>query len=366
MKILLIGEASNLHWTLAEGLRANGHTVTVVSHGSHRLNNKRDVSIVRRGYDLFHSIQYMADIIRHLPQMRGYDVVQVTNPVFFDLRPEKNWAIFKYLKKHNKKIFLDALAIDHYYVKACLDGKTFRYSDFFVGDRPLPHPEREKMLAAWIGGPNERPNIEMAQEANGIIACLYEYYAAYQPEYADKLAYIPIPIDLSINPFHPIKSTPEVVKFFIGIQQHRTAIKGTDILLDVLREIHDKYPCESHIQKVVSVPFDEYNKLLVDCHILLDQLYSYTPATNALAAMARGIIAVSGAEPEFYNFIGEQKLRPIINVLPDRNDIFKQLENLIIHRDQLPRLSTESRQFVEKYHDHVKVARQYLEFWEKH
>ena len=32
MKILLIGEASNLHWTLAEGLRANGHTVTVVSH----------------------------------------------------------------------------------------------------------------------------------------------------------------------------------------------------------------------------------------------------------------------------------------------------------------------------------------------
>ena len=204
------------------------------------------------------------------------------------------------------------------------------------------------------------------QEANGIIACLYEYYAAYQPEYADKLAYIPIPIDLSINPFHPIKSTPEVVKFFIGIQQHRTAIKGTDILLDVLREIHDKYPRESHIQKVVSVPFDEYNKLLVDCHILLDQLYSYTPATNALAAMARGIIAVSGAEPEFYNFIGEQKLRPIINVLPDRNDIFKQLENLIIHRDQLPRLSTESRQFVEKYHDHVKVARQYLEFWEKH
>ena len=90
--------------------------------------------------DMICFIPYMADIIRHLPQMRGYDVVQVTNPVFFDLRPEKNWAIFKYLKKHNKKIFLDALAIDHYYVKACLDGKTFRYSDFFFGDRPLPHP----------------------------------------------------------------------------------------------------------------------------------------------------------------------------------------------------------------------------------
>jgi hypothetical protein len=33
MKILLIGEYSNVHWTLAEGLRALGHQVTVVSDG---------------------------------------------------------------------------------------------------------------------------------------------------------------------------------------------------------------------------------------------------------------------------------------------------------------------------------------------
>ena len=366
MKILLIGEASNLHWTLAEGLRANGHSVTVVSHGSHWLNNQRDVSIVRQGYDLFHSVKYVFEILQYLPQMKGYDIVQITNPVFFDLRPEKNLAIFKYLKKHNKKIFLAALATDHYYVKACLDRKTFRYSDFFIGDRPLHHPEREKMLAAWIGGPNEQPNIEMAKEANGIIACLYEYYAAYQPEYTEKLAYIPIPINLSNNPFHPIRQTPETVNFFIGIQQHRTAIKGTDILLDVLQEVHNKYPKKSSIQKVVSLPFAEYYKRLHDCHVILDQLYSYTPATNALAAMARGIVAVSGAEPEFYQFIGEEQLHPIINVLPDRDDIFHKLENLIIHREQLPKLSITSRMFIEKYHDHIKVARQYLDFWKKH
>lgn len=366
MNILLIGEASNLHWTLAEGLRANGHSVTVISHGSHWLNNRRDISIVRQGYDLFHSVKYVIDIVRHLPQMRGYDIVQITNPIFFDLRPEKNLSIFKYLKKHNKKIFLDALATDHYYVKACLDRHTFKYSDFFIGNQPLCHPNREKMLAAWIGGPNEQPNIEMAQEANGIIACLYEYYAAYQPEYSEKLAYIPIPINLSYNPFHPIKQTPDMVKFFIGIQQHRTMIKGTDILLEVLQEVHNKYPKESLIQKVISVPFDEYHKLLKNCHVILDQLYSYTPATNALAAMARGMVAVSGAEPEFYRFIGEEQLRPIINVLPDRDDIFHKLENLITHREQLPQLSIESRKFVEKYHDHIKVAQQYLAFWEKH
>ena len=159
MKILLIGEASNLHWTLAEGLRANGHTVTVVSHGSHWLDNKRDVSIVRRGYDLFHSIQYMADIIRHLPQMRGYDVVQVTNPVFFDLRPEKNWAIFKYLKKHNKKIFLDALAIDHYYVKACLDLSLLR----LLRRRPTAPASRTRKNACGM----DRRSQRATQHRNG-------------------------------------------------------------------------------------------------------------------------------------------------------------------------------------------------------
>ena len=43
MKILLIGEASNLHWTLAEGLRANGHTVTVATGST---TNEMSVSFV--------------------------------------------------------------------------------------------------------------------------------------------------------------------------------------------------------------------------------------------------------------------------------------------------------------------------------
>ena len=41
MKILLIGEASNLHWTLAEGLRAN---VLTVATGS--TTNEMSVSFV--------------------------------------------------------------------------------------------------------------------------------------------------------------------------------------------------------------------------------------------------------------------------------------------------------------------------------
>lgn len=43
MKILLLGEYSNVHWTLAQGLRALGHSVTVVSDGDGWKNYPRDI-----------------------------------------------------------------------------------------------------------------------------------------------------------------------------------------------------------------------------------------------------------------------------------------------------------------------------------
>ena len=45
MKILLLGEYSNLHATLAEGLRELGHKVTVVSDGNAWRNYKYNSSI---------------------------------------------------------------------------------------------------------------------------------------------------------------------------------------------------------------------------------------------------------------------------------------------------------------------------------
>ena len=49
MKILLLGEYSNLHATLAEGLRQLGHQVLVVSDGTNIYNYKRDISLYRKG-----------------------------------------------------------------------------------------------------------------------------------------------------------------------------------------------------------------------------------------------------------------------------------------------------------------------------
>jgi hypothetical protein len=99
--------------------------------------------------------------------------------------------------------------------------------------------------------------------------------------------------------------------------------------------------------------------------VILDQLYSYTPAMNALQAMSQGLVLVGGAEPEHYQLMNEPDLRPIINVQPTEESVFEALEQLVLHPDCIPGLKRDSIAYIKKHHDHVAVAQSYLRFWEQ-
>ena len=70
MKILLIGEYSNVHATLAEGLRTLGHQVTVVSNGDFWKDYPRDIDVSRPSAPLG-GIRLLARIYTLLPRLRG-------------------------------------------------------------------------------------------------------------------------------------------------------------------------------------------------------------------------------------------------------------------------------------------------------
>ena len=79
--------------------------------------------------------------------------------------------------------------------------------------------------------------------------------------------------------------------------------------------------------------------------------------------MARGMVAVSGAEPEYYDFIGEQENRPIINISPlDGGDIEQKLEWIVANKSRLPELSRRSVEFVAKHNDSRVVAQRHLKY----
>jgi hypothetical protein len=87
---------------------------------------------------------------------------------------------------------------------------------------------------------------------------------------------------------------------------------------------------------------------------------------NALQAMAKGLVCVGGGEPENYDILGENDLRPIINVQPDRDDVFRHLEELLLHPEQLPLLKQQSIEYVKRHHEYIKVAKEYETLYLSH
>lgn len=366
MKIVLIGEYSNVHWTLAEGLRALGHEVTVVSDGDGWKNYPRDLSLTRHSLSLPGTLRYLFDVARHFPRLRGYDVVQLINPIFLDLTAERIYPFYRYLRKHNKRVFMGAFGIDHYWVKTGLDCTTFRYSDFNLGRTLRQNPDNDVYIRDWLRGEKGKLNRYIAADCDGIVTGLYEYDACYRPHYPDKTEFIPFPINRA--KITPIQPHPDYagIRFFIGIQKQRNAYKGTDIMLRALERLQRKYPQRMEIVKAESVPFARYQNMMNTSDVLLDQLYSYTPAMNALLAMAKGLVVVGGGEEENYEILNEQELRPIVNVQPDEEDVFEQLEQrILLHPEQLPALSAQSVAYIARHHDHIRVARRYLDFWNR-
>ncbi len=366
MKILLLGDYSNVHATLAGALRHLGHQVTLASDGDGWKNYPRDIDLSRRMGGFVSKIRYWNRLRTVFKTFRDYDVVQCINPVFLPLRGERIKPYYDYLRRYNKRIYLCAFGMDYYYAKAALAPDVFRYSDFHTALVPKDSPELDIWRRDWLEGPKGEINRYIANDCDGIISGLYEYHAAYAAEFAHKETFIPFPIDTEVARPEPNNGRPhDKLRFFIGIQRGRSVYKGTDVMLRALEKVVALFPDECEMVKVESVPFAEYRRLLGESDVILDQLYSYTPAMNALEAMSRGMVVVGGGEPENYAVLHETELRPIINVQPNERSVFEALCRLVRHRDRIPNLAAESREYILRHHEMHKVAKRYLEVWQR-
>ncbi len=361
MRILLLGEYSNVHATLAKGLRVLGHDVTVASNGDFWKDYDRDTDLSRKP-GIWGGISLYAKVLALLPQWRGYDIVQLINPMFLELRAERLFFVFDYLRRHNRRIVLGAFGMDWYWVSTCVEKKPLRYSDFNIGTRLRENHDALRERADWMGTTKERLNKHIAQLSDGIVAGLYEYWICYHPVFPSKTTFIPYPMEI---PQSAPKTLPqkEKIQLFIGINKSRSEYKGTDIMLTAARDVVSRYPDRLQLTVAESLPFKEYSEKLNGADAQLDQLYSYTPSMNSLLAMSKGIICIGGGEPENYDILGENELRPILNVEPTYESVVSVLENLVEHPERVDTLKSQSVAYVARHHDFVKVARHYEKFY---
>lgn len=375
MKILLIGEASFLHNTLKKGLVERGHRVTTMSDGNGWHDAPRDIDLRRDGrWGKLGGLRVVWQLLRHLPQLCGNDVVQIHNYQFVPLMYRWNTLLLRFLKLTNRRV-----------VKGCFgdDPQIFRrqaqgvpaYSDTYWSGQLQNADQHRDRIAEVIEHGAEASWRKTTHMADALVACLYEYWLDYnEPPYAEKLHYIPLPIECeemvrwcdgemvkcvgNDAPSHPLT-------ILIGLQPKRDFMKGAMKIAAFVEEVARRHPGKVQIKYVEGVPYDEYMHLLAEADVLVDQLYSYTPSMNSLAAMARGTVVIGGGEEEYYEFIGEDTLRPIINVRPDVPDEenIAAIERALFTDGMLERMAQESIQFVHKYHDYRLVAKQYEQLY---
>ena len=362
MKILLVGESSMLHNTLKKGLVERGHKVTLMSDGNDWHDSPRDIDLRRNmRWGKLSGLQVLWNIFSNLTKVCGNDIVQLHNYTFVPLLGGWNRIMFWFLKLTNKRIVKGCFADDPFLFERQAAGVP-AYSDTYWNNKPqnteanrhrIFEHTRPQFIRCWH---------DVAYNSDALVACLYEYWLCYNtPQLGRRLHYIPLPMEIPHESGTRIKGMGRTIKVLVGIQPKRDYLKGAMRIASFVESVALRHPGKIEIKYVEGVPYDEYMHMLDEADVLVDQLYSYTPSMNSLAAMARGTVVIGGGEDDYYNFIGESQLRPIINVRPDISDSENEaaIEQAFFTEGKLQLMSHQSVEFVRKHHDYRRVAEQY-------
>lgn len=366
MRILLIGEFSGVHWTLAEGLRQLGHEVMVVSNGNFPRNFPRNLDLLQeynsKGITLK---QKLFNAKQVFTKMRGFDVVQWINPWVLDSTLKDQKLLFSLLKKANGAFFLGSFGADAVFVEHCLTGKPSYsiYSDYvgqLLPNEVFPHE------AGWQNPLNVDWNIRMANEATGIIAALPEYYEAYsQSQWAGKTHFVPLPINTETLPARFARQANTPLKIGMVEQPGRDAVKGWSQMMKVLGALKKRMGQNLEVDIAQPMPYVQYLEWLRAQDVLFDQALSHGPGIAALVAMSMGIPSFSGGEEYYYGMLNEPNIRPILNYRPGEDvRLLSEIEALW-EMDVYERIAAEGKTLVELHHTAINVAKKYESIYEK-
>lgn len=378
MRILLIGEYSRLHNSLKEGLQALGHQVTLLGDGDAFKNYPVDLPVTPRflnspnpllsafrktGVKLFKTDpvqwEYAYRFFRLKEKLKDFDIVQLINENALKTTPYLEKKAVRFLRKHNKKLFLLSCGEDHHSVSYMLKHpEAVTVLTPFYQDKTLK--KHFHYTLKYASRPYRSLSRFLYKNIDGIIASGLDYHLPLvQLEKYKGL--IPNPVNIDAIPFQPVPVT-DTIRIFHGINTWSCHKKGNRYFEAALRIILEKYPGRVAVKTVQSVPYKTYIKSHNNAHIVLDQVYGYDQGYNALEAMAKGKVVFTGADEIFME---HYKLKePVaVNALPDVDALVKQLSFFIENPQEITAMGKRARAFIEAHHHYIKIAGKYLDTW---
>ena len=133
----------------------------------------------------------------------------------------------------------------------------------------------------------------------------------------------------------------------------RRAVKGTKYVINAVDKLKSQ-GCKFNFKLIENVPNDTVRKILTDSEIVIDQVILPGYGLFCIEAMASGNVLL-GSGQSGYNAIPDDF--PMITSTP--NNLAENLKNAIENASQRKNLFRKGRKYVEKYHDHRKLAKYY-------
>lgn len=378
MKILLLGEYSRLHNSLKEGFVTLGHEVSIVGCGDKFKQFPVDYSIYARicndnkianllyrgirkviGLD-FEKIEKAIRFYLLIPKLNDYHHVQLINSDALETYPILSRFLYKKLFKNIQSRSLlicgDETPIVDYLIK-----KEFKYSVLtpYFEDNSI---EKEFQFPLKYRKNSYRKTFDWLKEnCQNLITSDLDYEIPMR-KMGFQTTFIPNPINTDTIAFQNVEIEDKIV-IFLGINRLSYIKKGIIYFEKALEIIREKYADKIEIIVTENLPYKEYISKYNKAHILLDQVFAYDQGYNALEAMAKGKVVFTGAETEFLNQYQLQEDEVCINALPDENEIAAKLSYLIEHPEKMIKISKNARNFIEKEHNYIVIAKKYLACW---
>lgn len=356
MKILLLGEHSGVHAELKRGLAQIGHDVLVVSNGASWREIEADINLMSGGRSFAAKVTKLFRPLLLIPKLSNFDVVQLVHTNIFHPYLGMNNIVIREVLERNKKVFLSVSGCNPAFYK-------FHNSDSgfpMLCTSCMKHDLKSETCPCQTPRVDKWEN-EIISKVAGIIPWAYEYGQAFKQfkNVSKLMETMPLPLSVEAVSYTPNRPGKNVV-FFHGLI--REGFKGTDLIVQAMENMKKKYPNDIEIIVDGGLPLKQYQELLHNVNVVIDQLYTLSYGMNALYSMAQGKVVLAGNDRgimESTGFIG----CPVVNIRPEVKAIEIAMTNILENKGNIEKMGAESRQYVTKYHNSKLVAEKFINLW---
>lgn len=369
MKILIIGEYSGFAKNLSDGFRTLGHKCFVFSWGdnfkkiiqseSYLVNDykssSRIINFFLIFFSLYNNIKLKIQVLKMSKEGR-YDIILIINSDFIKCglkfwRPYFTKRMVLSLIKDPRQIYLSACGVD-----IC-------FYEYWINKKAKSCFLAQKCEERYRSHYQVRLHHHVSSFVDKVIPVMYEYAQAWRnSKYAEGWQVLPtLPLPVKVDSYKTINVVKDKIIIFHGI--NRPEIKGTSFILEAMNRLANNYPDKVDCISLGGIPLADYLEELKKCNICVDQTYGCYTGMNGLFSMAMGKVLLAGNIADNKKEFGCYNI-PIIDIGPDSEQIYKELEKLVLNKDVISALSKQSRLYVESVHDSVVVAKRYISLFE--